>query len=111
MNKRKYELHAFMESLYNDIRERYLKNIQGSYVLYSPAFCPNTGEYGAKRYRIQGGCFLNLSFKFQPNVCNRCHDLIMMSMNLSNIAILNVKGSDYHCIISLIRKNEAINLM
>ena len=35
----------------------------------------------------------------------------MMSMNLSNIAISNIKGSDYHCIISLISKNEAINLM
>ena len=31
--------------------------------------------------------FLNKDFKFQPNVCNRCHDLLMMSMNLSNIAI------------------------
>ena len=55
--------------------------------------------------------FLNFSFKFQPNVCNRCHDLLMMSMNLSDIAILNIKGSDYCCIISLISKNEAINLM
>ena len=35
----------------------------------------------------------------------------MMSMNLGDIAILNIKGSDYHCIISLIRKNEAIDLM
>ena len=56
-------------------------------------------------------CFLNFSFKFQPNVCNRCHDLLMMSINLSNIAVLNIKGSDYCCIISLISKNEAINLM
>ena len=40
-----------------------------------------------------------------------------MSMNLnvvyepifSDIAILNIKGSDYCCIISLISKNEAIN--
>ena len=32
-------------------------------------------------------------------------------MNLSNIAILNIKGSDYHCIISLISKNKTINLM
>ena len=54
--------------------------------------------------------FLNYSFKFPSNVCNRCHDLLM-SMNLSNIAILNIKGSDYHCIISWISKNEAINLM
>ena len=50
------------------------------------------------------------SFKFQPNVCNRCHDLLMF-INLSNIAILNIKDSDYRCIISLISKNEAINLM
>ena len=55
--------------------------------------------------------FLNYSFKFQPNVCNRCHDLLMTSINLSNIAILNIKGSDYCCIVSLISKNEAINLM
>ena len=34
--------------------------------------------------------FLNYSFKFQPIVCNRCHNLLMMSMNLSEIAILNI---------------------
>ena len=35
----------------------------------------------------------------------------MMSMNLSNIAILNIKGADYRCIISGVIKSEAINLM
>ena len=55
--------------------------------------------------------FLNKGFKFQPNVCNRCHDLLMMSMNLTDIAILNIKGSDYRCIISLFSKNEAMHLM
>ena len=55
--------------------------------------------------------FLNNSFKFQPNVCNRCHDLLMWSTNLSDIAILNIKGSDSRWIIGLISKNEAINLM
>ena len=34
----------------------------------------------------------------------------MMSMNLSDIAILNVENCDYRCIVSLISKNEA-NLM
>ena len=43
--------------------------------------------------------FLNFSFKFQPNVCNRCRDLLMMSMNLRDIAISNIKASDYRCII------------
>ena len=55
--------------------------------------------------------FLNYSFKIQPNVCNKCLDLLIMSMNLSDIAILNIKHSDYRCIISLISKNEAINLI
>ena len=32
-------------------------------------------------------------------------------MNLCDIAIPKNKGSDYRCIISLISKNEAINLM
>ena len=32
-------------------------------------------------------------------------------MNLSFIAISNIKISDYRCIISLISKNEAINLV
>ena len=34
----------------------------------------------------------------------------MMSMKLSDIAILNIKGSDYRCIISLTSKNEVRNL-
>ena len=54
--------------------------------------------------------FLSYSFKFQLNVCNRWLDLLI-SLNLSDIAILNIKGSAYGSIISLIRKNEAINLM
>ena len=49
------------------------------------------------------------SFMFQSNVRNRFHDLLMMSINLSDIAILNIKGCDYHCTISLISKNKAIN--
>ena len=35
----------------------------------------------------------------------------MMSINLGDIAILNIKGSDYRCIASLISKNEVINLL
>ena len=55
--------------------------------------------------------FLIFSITFQPDVCNRCHDLLMMSMSLRDITILNIKGSDYRCIIGLISKNEAINIM
>ena len=55
--------------------------------------------------------FSNTGFKFQPNVCNRCQDLLMMSVNLSDIAILSIKGADYCCIISGINRKEAIKLM
>ena len=34
-----------------------------------------------------------------------------MSINLSGIAILNIKGSDYCCIIGLMIKIEASNLL
>ena len=42
----------------------------------------------------------------EPNVCNRWHDLLMMSINLSYIAVLNIKSVDYCCIISGISKRE-----
>ena len=35
----------------------------------------------------------------------------MMSINLRDNAILNIKGSDYRCVISRISKGEAINVM
>ena len=55
--------------------------------------------------------FLNKGFKFQPNLSNRCHDLSKMSMDFSDITVLNIKDSDYRWIISRISKSEAINLM
>ena len=43
--------------------------------------------------------FLNKDFKFQPyiyiHICNRYHGLLMMSMNFSDVAFLNIKGSGY----------------
>ena len=35
----------------------------------------------------------------------------MMSVNLSDIAYLNIKDSDYCCNISLISKSEAVKLL
>ena len=41
------------------------------------------------------GIFLNKGFKFQPNVCNGCHDLLMMSIKLTVVVILNIISADY----------------
>ena len=37
--------------------------------------------------------FKDIGYKYEPYVCNGCHDLSMMAYELKNIAILNVKRS------------------
>ena len=40
-------------------------------------------------------CSKDISYKFEPNVCNGyVHEILMMADWLKNIAILNVKGID-----------------
>ena len=58
-------------------------------------------------------CFysLNNCFKVQPNVCNGCRDLLVMSMNYRDIAILSIEGSDHRCNINKFSKNKAISLI
>ena len=65
----------------------------------------------SKEYNICHYCyFLDKGFNFKPHACNGFHDLLMMSMNLSNITILEIKNSGYCCIVIRINKSEAINL-
>ena len=52
---------------------------------------------------------LNHGFKFQDSVWNGCQDVTMLSVNISNIAIITSKNVDYCCIIQNINKSEAIN--
>ena len=55
--------------------------------------------------------FFNKGFKLQPYVPNRCHDLLlMMSMNLIDIAILKIKNINYRCFITEISQSYAIQL-
>ena len=55
--------------------------------------------------------FLNYGLKFQGCVSNGCHDLLMHCVNISNIAVITVKGADYCCIIYVITKSNAITLL
>ena len=47
MNKVKYWLYVFIESLFSDIQEIYSRNMWGNYVLYSLVFYLYTRENGA----------------------------------------------------------------
>ena len=55
--------------------------------------------------------FFDKRFKYQLDVCNLCHDLVMMSININSVAILNIQGVHYRCIINKIRKNDVLNLL
>ena len=50
---------------------------------------------------------LDKGFNFQLHVCSGCHDLLMISMKPRHIAVLNIKGGVYCCIIRGISKSEA----
>ena len=49
--------------------------------------------------------FKDVGYKFEPHVCNGCHNVLMTAYELKTIAILNVKGVDYRCILQGISKN------
>ena len=38
-------------------------------------------------------------FRFEPHFCNKCHNVLMTAYELKNIAILNIKGVDFRCIL------------
>ena len=50
--------------------------------------------------------FKDIGFKFEEHVCNKCHDLLTIAYSLKDIAILNVKGATFRCILMGISKNE-----
>ena len=49
-------------------------------------------------------CFKDVGYK-------KCHDISMIAYELENIAILNVKGVDYRCVLWNMTKNDAINML
>lgn len=48
--------------------------------------------------------FLDNGFKIQLTVGNGCHNVLMMSIDINSIAIFNIHGVGYCCIIDEITK-------
>ena len=53
--------------------------------------------------------FKDIGFKYQPYVCNGCHDFSMIVLNLDDFVILRVKGVDYRCCVVNMGKNDAVS--
>ena len=55
--------------------------------------------------------FRDINFKYEPYLCNGCHDLMQKAMSFNNIAIAYVKGSTYIIHFCYMSKDDAINIM
>ena len=55
--------------------------------------------------------FKDVRFKFEPHVCNKCHDVLTTPYELKSIAILNVKSVDFRCILWGISRDEDVNML
>ena len=56
--------------------------------------------------------FKDICFKYEPYLCNGCHDLMQKAMSFNNIAIVYVKGSAYRIhFFFFFSKDDAIIIM
>ena len=62
-----------------------------------------------KNHALSLLAFKDAGFNFEPHVCNKCHDILMTAYELKNIAIWNVKGVAFRCILWGISRDEAVN--
>ena len=55
--------------------------------------------------------FKDIGFKYQPYVCNGCHDFSIIVQNLDDFVIFKIKGVDYRfCVVNMSTK-DAISLL
>ena len=54
--------------------------------------------------------FKDIGFKYEPYLCNGCHDLMQKAMSFNDVAIAYVRESAYR-IIWYMSKDDAISIM
>ena len=55
--------------------------------------------------------FKDIGFKYEPYLCNGCHDLMQKAMSFNNVAIAYVNESAYRAKFWYMSKDDAINIM
>ena len=55
--------------------------------------------------------FKDIGFKYQPYVCNRCHDFSMIVQKSSDFFFATVKNVGYRCYNTGVDKKDAVNLL
>ena len=55
--------------------------------------------------------FKDTGFKYEPFLCNDCHDLMQKALSFNNVAIAYVKRNAYRIQFWYMSKDDAINIM
>ena len=55
--------------------------------------------------------FKNISFQYEPYLCNGCHDLMQKAISFKNVAIVYIKGNAYRIHFWYMSKNDAVNII
>ena len=55
--------------------------------------------------------FKDMGFKYEPYLCNGCHDLMQKAMSYNNVSIVYIKGSAYRINFFYMSKDDAIEIM
>ena len=55
--------------------------------------------------------FKDTGFKYEPYLCNGCHDLMQKAMSFNNVATVYVRACAYRINFWYMSKDDAINMM
>ena len=55
--------------------------------------------------------FKDIGFKYEPHICNGCHDLMQKAISFNDVAIGYVAGSAYRIHFWYMSKNDVISIM
>ena len=55
--------------------------------------------------------FKDIGFKYEPYLCNGCHDLMSKAMSFNNVVIIYVKGNAYRINFWYMSTDDPINIM
>ena len=55
--------------------------------------------------------FKDIGYKYEPYLCNGCHDLMQKAISVDNVVIAYIKRNAYRIHFWYMRKDGAINMM
>ena len=93
----------FVSNIKNDFYERIDKS---EFIDFNKG--ENSGNLHSIKCMICHYCCFKDGFKYQPYVCNPCHDFSMTVQNLSDFIVVTIKNVNYRVYVTNVDKKEAV---